>query len=76
LEQVASLPFKYYELDSDKVIDAVLRAAGWRPYSFFKTTGVVRVPLTLTDGQPAGVSLCSVTLTKGPGGKRRLLIER
>lgn len=74
--QVASLPFKHDELDADKVIDDILKGAGWRPYSFFKTKGIVKVPLATPDGRPAGHAACDVTLSKGPGGRRRVLLER
>jgi hypothetical protein len=76
LGQLASLPFKHDELDTDKVIDIILRAAGWRPYSFFKTTGTLRVQMTTSDGRSAGVGTCGVMLSKGAGGRRRLRIER
>ena len=72
--QVASLPFKHDELDADKVIDHVLRQAGWRPYSFFKRTGTVIVPVATGEGPRLWA--CGVTLSKGPGGRRLLLIER
>lgn len=70
--QIASLPFKHDELDADKVIDHVLRLAGWRPYSFLKTKGTLNVPVA-AGARPWE---CTVTLGKGPGGRRRLLIER
>jgi hypothetical protein len=76
LRQIASLPFKHDELNADKVIDHLLHAAGWRPYSFFKTTGTLKVQMTNADGRPAGVGACGVILTKRAGGRRQLLIER
>jgi hypothetical protein len=72
--QVASLPFKHDELDADKVIDHILRQAGWRPYSFFKRTGTVRIPIATDEGRRLWA--CGVTLSKGPGGRRLLQIER
>jgi hypothetical protein len=74
LAQIASLPFKHDELDADKVIDRILRQAGWRPYSFFKRTGTLRIPIVTDEGQRLWA--CGVRLSKGPGGRRRLLIER
>jgi len=76
LEQLAAQPFNHYELDADKVIEAVLRRAGWRPYSLFKTKGTVDVQLSTLDGAPAGTWKCSVTLSRGEHGRRQLLIER
>jgi hypothetical protein len=76
LEQVALLPFKHDQLDADEVIDHILQAAGWRPYSFFKKTGQVRIPMFNAGGQSIGAAACAVTLSKGEGGRRRLLIER
>lgn len=72
--QLASLPFKHDELDADEVIDRILRQAGWRPYSFFKTTGTLRIPIATDEGPRPWA--CGVTLSKGPGGRRQILIER
>lgn len=72
--QVASLPFKHDELDADEVIDLILRQAGWRPYSFFKRTGTVRIPMVTDEGTRFGA--CGVALGKGPDGRRLLLLER
>jgi hypothetical protein len=72
--QVASLPFKHDELDADKVIGHILRQAGWGPFSFFKTTGTLRVPIATDEG--SRLWACGVTLSKGPGGRRQILIER
>lgn len=74
LAEVASLPFKHDELDADKVIDLILRQAGWRPYSFFKRTGTVRIPIMTGEGQRLGA--CGVELGKGADGRRLLLLER
>jgi hypothetical protein len=72
LAYLASLPFKQDALDADEVIDYLLHAAGWRPYSVFKKRGEVRVQIV------PGVRpwTCSVTLSKSADGTRRLLIER
>jgi hypothetical protein len=45
----------YDELNADKVIDMILHAAGWRPYSLFKTGGTLPVNLS-HDGRPASGS--------------------
>jgi len=69
--QLASMPLRHTELDADKVIDRVLNQAGWH---MFKRTGIVRVPVETVEGRRLAV--CGVELTKGPGGRRRLLLER
>lgn len=74
--EIASLPFGHDQLDADKVIDKILEAAGWRPLSIFKTTGVVRIPMATPDGKPLGSGACGVRLGKVAGGRRRILLER
>jgi hypothetical protein len=67
--------FNYGELDADKIIDAILRAAGWRPYSLFKTSGTLLLHPTVADGT-AVTWKCAVTLGRDGRGRRQLLIER
>lgn len=69
--QIASLPFRHTELNADEVIDHLLKQAGWH---LFKRTGTLKVPVDTVEGRR--VAVCGVELTKGPGGKRRLLLER
>ena len=69
--RIASLPFRHDQLDADKVIDHVLKTAGWH---MFKRTGTVRIPIETAEGTRLGA--CGVELVKGPGGRRRLLLER
>lgn len=69
--QIASLPFRHTELDADKVIDRILQQAGWH---MFKRTGTLKVPVDTVEGRR--VAVCGVELSKGPGGRRRLLLER
>lgn len=69
--QIASLPFRHDELDADKVIDRILKKAGWH---FLKRTGIVRIPIETAEGTRLGA--CGVTLGKGAGGRRQLLLER
>lgn len=69
--QIASLPLRHTELDADKVIDRILKQAGW---GLFKRTGTVKVPIDTAEGPRLAV--CGVALAKGPGGKRQLLLER
>lgn len=74
LAEVESLPFKHDELDADEVIGLILRQAGWGPFSFFKSTGTLRIPIATEEGTRFWT--CGVRLSKGPGGKRLLLLER
>lgn len=75
LEQIGAPAFVQYEPDADKVIDYILRLAGWHSYSVFKKTGTLRVPLTMSGGRRSEW-VCSVTLDKVAGGRRRVVIER
>lgn len=68
---LASLPFKHADLDADKVIDLIVKQAG---LGFFSRTGVVKVPIQTPEGQRQVA--CGVELTRGPGGRRQLLLER
>jgi hypothetical protein len=72
LTYLASLPFKYDALDADEVIDYILYAAGWRPYSLFKKRGEVKIQVA----PGARPWTCAVTLSNSADGKRRILIER
>jgi len=74
--EIASLPFRHDQLDTDKVIDKILAVAGWRPFSLFKKTWTVKVPFATPDGKPTGKGVVSVSLGKVEGGRRRLLLER
>lgn len=69
--RIAALPFRHDELDADEVIDSILMTAGWRP---FKRRGTLRIPVETVEGPRLGA--CGVELSKGPGGRRRLLLER
>jgi hypothetical protein len=69
--QLASMPLRHTELDADKVIDLLVKQAG---LGFFSRTGIVKVPIETPEGRRQVA--CSVELTKSPGGKRRLLLER
>jgi hypothetical protein len=69
--QIAALPFKHTELDADKVIDLIVKQAG---LGFFSRKGIVKVPVDTPEGRRQVA--CGVELTKGPGGKRALLLER
>jgi hypothetical protein len=74
--EIASLPFRHDQLDTDKVIDKILVVAGWRPFSLFKKTWEVKVPFATPDGRPTGTGVVAVSLRRVEGGRRRLLIER
>ncbi|MFL6257664.1 MAG: hypothetical protein ACJ74T_21885 [Pyrinomonadaceae bacterium] len=69
--QLAALPVRHTELDADKVIDLIVKQAG---LGFFSKTGLVKVPIETAEGLRQVA--CGVELAKGPGGKRRLLLER
>lgn len=75
LDWIAGLPFKYDELDADKVIKIILHAAGWRWYHIFKTKGVLRARLATEHEELKPVSF-TLTLTKNTEGRRQLRIER
>ncbi len=74
LDWIAGLPFKYDKLNADEVIEIITRAAGWRWYHFFKTTGVFHARLA-TEGNLKPVSFI-LTLTKDAEGRRQLRIEK
>lgn len=71
--EIASLPFRHDQLDADKVIDEILKAAN---LGIFRRTGVIKVPIMGLDGQQLGMGACGVTLGKGKDGRRQLLLER
>lgn len=73
LERIASLPFRHYKLDADKIIDAILQLAARRWYHFKSWT--FKLPVLFTDGKARWWTY-SLTLTKDAGGRRRLLVER
>ena len=75
LDWIYELPFKYDQLDADKVIEIILRAAGWRWYHFFKTTGTLTARLVDDSGKSNGV-LFNLRVAKDAAGKRQLQIER
>ena len=63
------------KVNAEKVINLLLHQGGWRWYNPFKTTGVLQLPVPLTDGS-FGTWEFTLTLTKNPFGKRQLRIER
>lgn len=71
--EIASLPFRHDQLDADKVIDAIVKAAN---LGIFQRTGVVRIPMASPDGKPLGSGACGVRLSRAAGGRRQLLLER
>lgn len=75
---LADLPFRYEELNVDRVIDIVLNKAGWRWYSPFKRTGDFPAPVSpkmMPDGKVRKWTL-PVTLRKDAQGRKQVLIER
>ena len=76
LEWIAGLPFKYDELNADKVIKIIIRFAGWRWHHFFKTEALFHARLA-TGPNPNQLQPVSffLKLTKDAKGKRQLQIE-
>lgn len=75
LDWITGLPFKYDQLDADKVMGIILHAAGWRRHHFFKTKGVLNARLADESKELKMVSF-TLTLKKDTTGKRLLQIER
>jgi hypothetical protein len=69
--QLASLPIKHTDLEADDVIDLLVKQAG---LGFFKKRGIVKVPVDTPEGRRQVA--CGVELSKGPGKRFRLLLER
>lgn len=63
------------KVNADKVIDILLQKAGWRWYTPFKTSGVLKLPVPLADGKVGNWNF-TITLTKNAAGKRQLRIDR
>lgn len=75
LDWTNGLPFKYDQLDADKVIEIIINAAVWRRHHFFKTKGVLNARLADESNERKMVSF-TLTITKDAGGKKQLQIER
>lgn len=75
LDWIRGLPFKYDQLDADKVIKVILHAAGWRWYHFFRNAGMLNAQLVDDSGELQPV-LFSLTVTKDAEGRKQLHIER
>ena len=67
--------FERDKVNAETLIDLLLHNAGWRWYTPFKTTGVLKFQFPLTDGT-AGQWEFTLRLTKNTAGKRQLRIER
>ncbi len=63
------------KLNTDVIIDIILRRAGWRWHTLFKRTGTLKAA-TMTDEGIMKSWTFSVTLGKTPNGKRQIEIER
>jgi hypothetical protein len=63
------------KLNADSIIDHFLQRAGWRWYTPFKTKGVLRSPVTTSDGRTMDWHF-NLTLRKDSAGRRQLVIER
>jgi hypothetical protein len=62
-------------LNTDSIIDHFLQLAGWRWYTPFKTTGVLRSSVLTLNGRTADWHF-NLTLRKDSAGRRQLVIER
>jgi hypothetical protein len=71
------LSIELEQLNADSVIDILLQKAGWRWYTPFKTSGVLRIPpaTRLPDGRIRYWHF-KVTLRRDSNGRRQLEIER
>jgi len=70
-----SFSIEYGKLDADSIIDGFLQRADWRWYTPFKTKGVLRSPVTTSDGCTRDWHF-NLTLRKDSVGRRQLVIER
>jgi hypothetical protein len=70
-----SFSFEREKLNADSVIDLLLHDGGWSWHTPFKRKGVLRLPLTMSDGSTRNLQF-GLTLGKDSAGKRQLEIER
>lgn len=75
LDWIAKLSEERDKLNSDSVIDILLKRAGFRWYLPFKKSGSLEAAVTGDDGIIRSWKF-DVTLTKTPEGKRQIQIER
>lgn len=70
-----SFSFDREKLNADAVIDHCLNSAGWGWYTPFKKKGMLRLPLTMSNGSTRNLQF-QLTLKKDSAGKRQLEVER
>ena len=75
LPKIFSFSFEREKLNADVVIDYCLKNAGWHWYTPTRTRGVLRLPLTMSNGTTRNLQF-EVTLGKDDAGRRQLSIER
>lgn len=75
LERISCLPFKYEQLDADRVMDILLRPAGRGLLGVFTKTRTLRGRLVTSSGERLDV-LFELTESRSKNGKRQLLVER
>jgi hypothetical protein len=75
LDWIKGLPFRYDQLEAEKVIEIILQAAACQPSRFFKTTCVLTARLADERKEKKMVSF-TLTIKTGFLGKRELQIER
>jgi hypothetical protein len=75
LDWIEGLPFKYDQLDADRVIDLILGFSGWRWYESWKTRGVLRTQLATGAESMAPVTF-HLEIRKDTVGRRHLRIIR
>ena len=75
LPKTFSFSFEREKLNADLVIDYCLQNAGWHWFTPFKTRGLLRLPLTMSNGTTRNLQF-EVTLKKDTAGRRQLSIER
>ncbi len=66
LDWIASLPFKYDELDATEVIATILTLAGWRFYHLWKTTYELKALLALPGGRESHVRFIVERVSRFP----------
>lgn len=75
LKKTLSFSFEREKLNADSMIDKFLKSGGWSWYTPFKTKGVFKLPLTMSDGSTRTIQF-GLTLKKDSAGRRQLEIER
>jgi len=75
IDWIAELTANRSKLNTDVVIDILLRRAGWQWYTPFKKTGRMKAAIVSDDGKVRAWNFI-LTLGKSSTGKRQVQIER